>query len=454
MALGSLTLNPSLLLLGLITCVGFARADNPIVQNIYTADPAPLVHDGRVYVFTGHDEDNSTWYTMRDWRLFSSADMVNWQHHGSPMDLTTFSWADDNAWAGQVVARNDKFYFYAPVHHSTTGAMAIGVGISDSITGPYIDALGYPLVENGEIDPTVFIDDDGQAYLYWGNPGLWYVELNEDMISYSGNISQVELTVEGFGSRDDASSARETAFEEGPWLYKREDIYYMIYAATCCSENIRYSTGSSPTGPWTYRGIIMPSQGASFTNHPGIIDFEGRSYFFYHNGALPGGSGFTRSVAVEEFTYNADGTIPELSMTTAGPAQIGTLDPYSRQEAETIAWSDGIEVEASSEGGFNVAYIDNGDFIKVRGVAFGEGASSFTARIASAGNGGNLELHLDSKDGPVVGICSVPPTGGWQVWENVDCAVSNSTSTHDLFLVFTGHTTGNLFNLDWWQFSR
>ncbi|KAL4762203.1 glycoside hydrolase family 43 protein [Aspergillus foveolatus] len=415
MALGSVALSPFLLLLRLITCVGFARADNPIVQDIYTADPAPLVHDGRVYVFTGHDEDNSTWYTMRDWRLFSSADMVNWQHHGSPMDLTTFSWADDNAWAGQVVARNDKFYFYAPVHHSATGAMAIGVGISDSITGPYTDALGYPLVENGEIDPTVYIDDDGHAYLYWGNPGLWYVKLNEDMVSYSGNISQVELT-------------------EGPWLYKREDIYYMIYAATCCSENIRYSTGSSPTGPWTYRGIIMPSQGASFTNHPGIIDFEGRSYFFYHNGALPGGSGFTRSVAVEEFTYNADGTIPELSMTTAGPAQIGTLDPYRRQEAETIAWSDGIEVEACSEGGFNVAYIDNGDYIKVRGVAFDEGASSFTARVASAGNGGNLELHLDSKDGPVV--------------------VSNSTSTHDLFLVFTGDSTGYLFNFDWWQFSR
>ncbi|KAL3434770.1 glycosyl hydrolase [Aspergillus tetrazonus] len=343
MALGSVALSHSLLLLRLITCVGFARADNPIVQDIYTADPAPLVHDGRVYVFTGHDEDNSTWYTMRDWRLFSSADMVNWQHHGSPMDLTTFSWADNDAWAGQVVARNDKFYFYAPVHHSTTSAMAIGVGISDSITGPYTDALGYPLVENGEIDPTVYIDDDGQAYLYWGNPGLWYVELNEDMISYSGNISQVELT--------------------GPWLYKREDIYYMIYAATCCSENIRYSTGSSPTGPWTYRGIIMQSQ---------------------------------------EFTYNADGTIPELSMTTAGPAQIGTLDPYRRQEAETIAWSDGIEVEACSEGGFNVANIDNGDYIKVGGVAFDEGASSFTARVASAGNGGNLELHLDSKDGPVV----------------------------------------------------
>ncbi|CBF78721.1 glycoside hydrolase family 43 protein, partial [Aspergillus nidulans FGSC A4] len=383
MALGSVALSQSLLLLRLITCVGFARADNPIVQDIYTADPAPLVHDGRVYVFTGHDEDSSTWYTMRDWRLFSSADMVNWQHHGSPMDLTTFSWADNDAWAGQVVARDDKFYFYAPVHHSTTGAMAIGVGISDSITGPYTDALGHPLVENGEIDPTVYIDDDGQAYLYWGNPGLWYVELNEDMISYSGNISQVELT-------------------EGPWLYKREDIYYMIYAATCCSENIRYSTGSSPTGPWTYRGIIMQSQGASFTNHPGIIDYEGRSYFFYHNGALPGGSGFTRSVAVEEFTYNADGTIPELSMTTAGPAQIGTLDPYRRQEAETIAWSDGIEVEACSEGGFNVANIDNGDYIKVAGVAFDEGASSFTARVASAGNGGNLELHLDSKDGPVV----------------------------------------------------
>ncbi|GAB1206296.1 hypothetical protein APSETT445_004981 [Aspergillus pseudonomiae] len=277
---------------------------------------------------------------------------------------------------------------------------------------------------------------------------MMYVKLNEDMISYSGSVTPVDLTVDGFGSSDE-----ETSFDEAPWTYKRDDIYYMIFTGNCCPENIRYSTGTSITGPWTYQGVIMPTQGASFTNHPGIVDFADRSYFFHHNGVLPGGSGYTRSVAVEEFTYNSDGTIPEINMTEDGPAQVGNLDPYSRQEAETIAWSDGIDVESSNDGGIHVAYINNGDYIKVKGVAFGDGASSFAAGVASAGNGGHIELRLDSKDGTAIGTCSVPITGGWQAWETVNCSISDAASTHDLFFVFTGDSTEYLFNFDWWQFS-
>ncbi|KAF2190295.1 carbohydrate-binding module family 6 protein [Zopfia rhizophila CBS 207.26] len=296
-------------------------------------DPGPLVYNGRVYIYTGHDENGSTNFNMRDWRLCSLA--------------------NTNAWAGQVTPRNGKFYYYVPIRHSTTGGMAIGVGVSDSITGPFRDAIGRPLVENGQIDPTVFIDDNGQAYLYWGNPDLWYVKLNQDMISYSGSLTK----------------------------------------------DIRYSTGTSPTGPWTYRGVIMPKQGKSFTNHPGIIDFNNTSYFFYHNGALPGGSGYTRSVAVERFVYNSDGTIPTIQMSTGGAPQVGTLNPYVRQEAETMAWSSDVETEVCSEGGIDVSYINNGDYIKVKGVA-------------SATSGGKIELRLGSVTGTLVGTCTTCPVSG------------------------------------------
>jgi arabinoxylan arabinofuranohydrolase len=428
-----------------------AKADNPIVQHIYTADPAPLVYNGRVYLYTGHDEDGSTWFTMKEWRVWSSADMVNWTDHGSPLSLATFSWASANAWAGQVVARNGKFYWYVPVTNRATGRYAIGVAVSNSPTGPFSDALGHPLVENNEIDPTVFIDDNGQAYLYWGNPHLWYVRLNADMISYSGAPTQIPLTTAGFGTRT-GDPNRPTLFEEGPWVYKRNGLYYLVFAAKCCSEFIGYSTAPGPTGPWTYRGTIMPTQGSSFTNHPGVIDFNGGSYFFYHNGALPGGGGFTRSVAVERFSYNADGSFPTINMTTTGAPQVGTLNPYVRQEAETIAWESGIETERSSEGGMNVGWIENGDWIKVEGVAFGAGATSFTARVASAGSGGTIELHLASPTGTVVGRCNVPVTGGWQAWTSVSCPVNGATGTHDLYLRFTGGS-GNLFNVNWWQFN-
>jgi hypothetical protein len=230
-------------------------------------------------------------------------------------------------------------------------------------------------------------------------------------------------------------------------------LYYNVFAAECCSEFIGYSTASGPTGPWTYRGTVMPRQGGSFTNHAGVIDFNGGSYFFYHNGALPGGGGFTRSVAVEKFTYNSNGTIPTINMTTTGAPQIGTLSPYNRQEAETIAWESGVETEPSSEGGMNVGWIENGDYIKVKGVAFGPGAVSFIARVASASSGGRIEVRLGGTGGTLVGTCTVAGTGGWQTWATVTCPVNGATGTQDLYLRFAGGS-GNLFNVNWWQFNQ
>ncbi|MDG4818672.1 family 43 glycosylhydrolase [Micromonospora sp. WMMD956] len=440
----------SLFLIATLLPASPAHADNPIVQTIYTADPAPLVYNGRIYLYTGHDEDGSTYFTMKDWRVFSSADMVNWTDHGSPMSLATFSWAEADAWAGHVVARNNKFYWYVPVKQRG-GGMVIGVGVADSPTGPFRDAIGRPLVGNGEIDPNVMIDDDGQAYLYWGNPNLWYVKLNADMVSYSGSPTKIPLTTAGFGTRT-GNASRPTLYEEGPWVYKRNGMYYNVFAAECCSEFIGYSTAPGPTGPWTYRGTVMPRQGGSFTNHPGVIDFNGGSYFFYHNGALPGGGGYTRSVAVEKFSYRSDGTIPSMNMTTGGAPQIGTLNPYVRQEAETIAWSVGVETEPASEGGMNVGFLNNGDYVKVKGVAFGSGAASLSARVASAGSGGTIEARLGSPTGTRVAACTVPVTGGWQTWQTVSCPVTGATGTQDLYLRFVGGS-GNLFNLNWWQFT-
>ncbi|KAL7941026.1 alpha-L-arabinofuranosidase 3 [Trichoderma barbatum] len=449
--LGSASLS-ALFLLAFLDDSGTARADNPIIQTIYTADPAPIVYNNRLYCFTDHDLPGSSFFNMTDWRLFSTTDMANWLDHGVVMSLKTFSWASANAWAGQVINRNNKFYYYAPMTHGATGAMAIGVGVSNTITGPYVDALGHPLVENNEIDPTVLIDDDGQAYLYWANPDLWYVKLNQDMISYSGSPTKIQLTVAGFGPRS-GSENRPTSFEEGPWIYKRNGLYYNVFAANCCSEDIRYSTSPGPLGPWTYRGVVMSTQGSSFTNHPGVIDYKGNSYFFYHNGALPGGGGFERSVAVEKFVYNSDGSIPQMNMTSPGAPRIDTLSPYQRQEAELIAFSSGVSTEVCSEGGLDVCNINNGDYVKVEGVNFANGAKSFIARVASATNGGNIELRLDNVHGTLVGTCAVHNTGGWQTWATVTCSISGATGVRDLFFVYTGSGTGFLFNVNWWQFS-
>ena len=432
-----------------------ALADNPIVQTSYTADPAPMLYDGKLYLYTSHDEDVivNNFFTMNDWRLYSTVDMVNWTDLGSPAGYKTFSWGTGDAWAVQAVPRNGKFYLYAPINNST--GSKIGVLVGQSPTGPFTDPLGKALIStgSGNIDPTVFIDDDAQAYLYWGNPDLYNVKLNTDMISFPGSPTKVSMTTAGFGVR--SNTDRATAYEEGPWFYKRNALYYIVYPADGTPEKISYTTSSGALGPWMYRGDIMAKEtgsGGSFTNHPGVIDYKGHSYFFYHNAALPGGGGYKRSVCVEEFTYNADGTIPAMTMTTAGPKAVENLNPFQHVEAETIAFSSGLKTEVCSEGGMDVTQISNGDYIKVKNVDFGSGATSFDARVASSTSGGNIELHLDSQTGTLLGTCAVAGTGGTQTWMTTTCTVSGATSVHDLFLKFTGGS-GNLFNFNWWQFS-
>ncbi len=290
---------------------------NPIMKDIYTADPAPMVYKDRLYLYTTHDEDElvNDFYTMYDWRCFSTDDMVNWTDHGKIFSLDDIEWADDRAWAPQCIERNGKFYLYCPVHKKD-GGMAIAVGVSDKPEGPFKD-LGHPLVDEGDwndIDPTVYIDDDGQAYLYFGNPELRYVRLNEDMISYSGEVEKIPMTVEAFAKGGHDSG---TTYGEGPWFYKRNGIYYMVFAAFAegvHQEHLAYSTAPTATGPWKYGGVLMSEEGGVFTNHPGIADFKGHSYLFYHTGELPGGSLFHRSVCVAEFKYNEDGSIDTIPM--------------------------------------------------------------------------------------------------------------------------------------------
>lgn len=289
-----------------------AKSKNPIITNIYTADPAPMVSGDTLYLYTTHDEDKliNDFYTMVDWYCFSTKDMVNWTDHGKVFSLDDISWADDRAWAPQCIERKGKFYLYCPVHKKD-GGMAIAVGVADRPEGPFKD-IGKPLIDEGDwndIDPTVFIDDDGQAYLYFGNPELRYVLLNEDMISLKGSVNKIPMTEEAFSK---GSHYTGTSYGEGPWFYKRNGLYYMVFAGfepgEHPNEHLAYSTSKGPTGPWKYGGVLMKS-GPCFTNHPGVVDFKGKSYLFYHTDQLPGGSLFHRSVCVAEFKYNEDGSI-------------------------------------------------------------------------------------------------------------------------------------------------
>lgn len=482
------------LMCALVTAAPICLADNPIIQTKFTADPAPMVYDNTLYLYTSHDEDDASGFTMYNWCLYSTTDMVNWTDHGivagvvshtnTPTDtsLKTFQWADGvSAWAPQAVYRSGKFYLYVPFSYQ--GSMIIGVAVADRPEGPFKDPLGKPLIGSdvgGGIDPTAFVDGDSdggtaQAYLYWGNPIPKYVLLNSDMISYSGSP----------GAPGNAQH-----YQEGPWFYKRNGNYYLAYASSCCAEGIGYAMSTSPTGPWTNPGsgyVMMPDNNSS-GNHPGIIDYLGQSYVFgfnyYLNDAMTKktdtGPPQRRSVNVSQFTYNADGTIPTVPwFDPAGVPQVGHLNPYTRVEAETIAWESGVgaaecssntnaaavagscwavgvktEVCSDTGGGMDVTSIQNGSYIKVKGVDFGVGAESFSARVASSGSGGSIEIRLDSGTGPLAGTVAVTGTGGAQTWVTQTTPITGVTGVHDLYFVFTGAgASSSLFNFNYWQFT-
>ena len=447
----------------LITMVipSLSVAQNPIVQTHYTADPAPMVHDGKVYVYTSHDEDETVdnFFTMYDWRCYSSSDMVNWTDHGAVASLEDFTWSDktNGAWAPQCIERNGKFYLYCPIHGD-----AIGVLVADSPTGPFKDVLGERLVESDDIwediDPTVFVDDDGQAYLYWGNPVLHYVKLNDDMVSYDRSIGDdgivaLEMDPESFGQSEAEDGNHASNYTEGPWIYKRNDLYYLIYAAGGIPERIAYSTAPSPEGPWTYQGYIMErAPKLAFTNHPGIVHFKGNPYFFYHDQDLSDGEGFKRSVSVEPFNYNSDGSIPRITPTKEGVKEnVAYLSPFQRVEAETIAWSEGLKTASNDQTGVYVAQIENGDFIKVCSVDFKNEAKNFKAH-AKGLKGGKIEIRLDDKDGKVIGVCNIAQSGNEDSWQTFTTEVDKTEGVHDLYFVFKG-SEGELFHFDFWQFN-
>jgi arabinoxylan arabinofuranohydrolase len=431
----------------LVIAATVCTADNPLVSHVYTADPAARVYNGRMYVVTSHDLDTQSGYDMVDYYMFSSDDMINWRDHGIVFDIDRDTTWGNRAYAPDMVYRNGTYYLYFP-----DGANAIGVAVSSSPTGPFTDPLGRALVSRSTpnanvqwlFDPGVFVDDDGQAYLYFGGgaPGnARVIRLNSDMISTNGPAITLDVP----------------NFFEALYMHKRNGVYYLSYSTTPATGfRIDYMTSNSPTSGFTHRGTILPNPWQNGNNnHHSILEYNNQWYVFYHNRAVAnerGASSFQRSINVDRLFYNGDGTIQQVIHGPAGVPKLKNVDPFVRNEAETIDNEQGIETEGAPTATRNLAFIENGDWVQISNVDFGAGGGGVEARVASATSGGAIEIILDNVNNAPVGRINVGNTGGWQNWQTVSASMSTVTGLHNLFLRFAGGS-GYLLNFDWWRFT-
>ena len=290
---------------------GEAIPGNPIVTDTYTSDPAVIVHEGTAYLYTGHDEppDGVDDYVMRDWLCFSSTDLRTWQSHGALLDVGRFTWARGGAKAGAVIERAGRFFWYVAVDHATVPGGAIGVAVADSPLGPFRDALGAALVTNDvpydtdydhTIDPSVIVHD-GTAHLFWGKERCFSARLDDSMTALVGPITEVDPPgLQGGRPRPRA----------------RRLVLPLLRLPVPATGGLREE--SQPGRPVDLRGHPQRGAGQLCDEPPGDRRVRGEWFFFYHNGVLPGGGSHRRSVCVDRLTYDAEGRMDRVRMTTEG----------------------------------------------------------------------------------------------------------------------------------------
>jgi arabinoxylan arabinofuranohydrolase len=295
------------------------RANNPCITQMYTADPSAHVwKDGRLYVYTSHDITPPRGCDLMDqYHVFSTDDMVNWVDHGEILRASQVPWGRKEGgfmWAPDCAYKNGKYYFYFP-HPSETdwnNSWKIGVAVSESPIKDF-KVIGYVKGLESQIDPCIFVDDDGQAYIYQGGGRVCLGgKLKENMIEVDGGMHHME------GLED---------FHEATWMHKYKGKYYLSYSdnhdehdndGVKGDNRMRYAISDNPLGPFKYMGIFMEPTD-SYTNHGSIVEYKGQWFAFYHNSALSAAKGefndWLRSVCVDKLFYNPDGSIQLVKQT-------------------------------------------------------------------------------------------------------------------------------------------
>lgn len=426
--------NIGLLAILIMSSMGVSALENgnPLVNHIYTADPSGHVFENRVYIYPSHDEDDAMRYTMKDYHVLSSADLLTWEDHGVALSVDNVPWASQKMWAPDCVYKDGIYYFYFPAKDKDNN-FRIGVATSDSPAGPFTAEPNY-IQGSDEIDPAVFIDDDGQAYLYWGGKSVKVAKLDASMKKINGEI----LKLKGVDY-----------FYEAAWMHKYQNTYYLSYSTgkflpDTNDHLIAYATADSPTGPFSYQGIVNGDV-SGITNHHSIVEYKGQWYLFYHNSDLSGGNNTRRSVAADYLHFNDDRSIRPVIQTELG---IGRYNGRSTIEAENYSETKNTKKrENLNDDGLHVVF-DNNDKIIFNNIDFDNlSFNHVQLKVTSETDTGTVMVR--TKTGTLLAEIAIPKTEGIGKWKTVGGKIGPLTGTNDIsFSYVDASATDSVFRLD------
>lgn len=427
-------------------------AQNPIVRNQFTADPTARVFNGKIYVFPSHDIPTpegkglrKDWFCMADYHVFSSENLTDWTDHGVIVSQNKVAWVDSasySMWAPDCIERNGKYYFYFPANKNVADAngrkgFGVGVAIADQPEGPYV-SLPEPIKGVNGIDPNVFIDKDGQAYLYWAMGNIMVAKLKDNMTELASEPQII-------------ANLPQKGLKEGPFLFERKGIYYLtIPHVENKIERLEYATGDNPMGPFKMAGVVMDESPMNcWTNHQSFVEYKGQWYLFYHQDAYSPKFDKNRSICIDSLSFNTDGTIRKVTPTLRGVGvPVAThkieFDRYSSksQSGASVAFLD----SANTFNGWKTILDSKGAWVKYNSVDFGKQKLKTAQVRALSEKGGTLEIRLDKSDGPVIAEVKIPKGGSWNT---VEAKISKlQTGVHNLVAVLKDFPV----EMDWVQF--
>lgn len=433
---------------------GFGIAQNPICPpGLNIADPTTRVwKDGKLYLYGSRDE-SLNYYGSYDHWVLSTSDLLNWEFTPNafaskgPFDQVPFN--DDMLYAPDCMYKNGMYYLY----FCQPGGLE-GVATSTSPTGPFTNPKELYLKKKNQIDPAVFIDDDGQAYYTWG-------QFQAKIAKLKPNMTEIDTT----SIVENVITEKEHFFHEGNYMVKRNGIYYMVYAdmsrkgmPTC----IGYATSKSPMGPYKYGGVIIDNDGCdpnNWNNHGSIVEFKGQWYVFYHR--TTHGVVNARKACIEPIYFNEDGSINEVEMTSQGAGK--PLDAFSTIEAERACLLHGqVRIESyiwdrtnplNPDNNNQLGQIKNNDRAVYKYVDFGDGATLVQMRVAPGSKPGKIIIRMDNSWEAPVGTLDVPGGGDGQTWELLTCRLNQIKGVHALHLSFVAEENSS-FNVDRFVFGN